>query len=135
MPGSSSSLAYVAAGYASMFFDHGFASLAGRTVGLNELHPTTGDIEDVMWKKAQKAPLVAYDSVENAMLQAKSGRLDALVRKKMGDGTHGVGDDVWEVPGYQRRTLEDFVMGDALEAPKYVPASEDTHTFLDQYFH
>ena len=39
-----SSRDYVAAGYASMFFNHPPSSLAGRITGLNELRPTLSDI-------------------------------------------------------------------------------------------
>lgn len=117
-----------------MFFTHPISSLSGRLIGLNELHPTMGDIENVMRQKAGGSPRVAYDTVANATLQAKAGRLDALVRKKMGDGSHGVGTDIWEVEGFQKKTLEDFVLGEALENPKYIEADEDTRHFLDGYF-
>lgn len=130
----SSSLDYIAAGYVSMFFRHPISSLTGRLIGLNELSPTGGEIEDMMRQKSGELPLVAYDTVENAKLQAKAGRLDALVRKKMGDGSHGVGDDIWEVEGYQKKTLKDLILGDGLEDPKYIEPSDDTRHFLDSFF-
>lgn len=117
-----------------MFFDNPISSLAGRLIGLNELHPTMGDIERMLHQKHGTPPGVAYDTVENAALQAKAGRLDALVRKKMGDGSHGVGDDIWEVEGYRKKTLEDFILGDGLEGSKYIEPSDDTRHFLDGYF-
>ncbi|THY33973.1 hypothetical protein D6D01_02078 [Aureobasidium pullulans] len=125
---------YVAAGYASLFSQCSVSSLAGRTIGFNELHPTTSDIEVALHKKAGVPPRVAFDSVENAADLAKADRLDALVRKKMGDGTHNVGQDIWEVEGYRKRTLNDFISGDALEDPKYIRTDEKTRHFLDQYF-
>lgn len=79
-------------------------------------------------------PRVAFDSVQNAADLAKADRLDALVRKKMGDGTHNVGQDIWEVEGYRKRTLDDFISGDALEDPMYIRTDEKTRHFLDQYF-
>jgi hypothetical protein len=130
----SSSLDYIAAGYVSMFFKHPTSSLAGRLIGLNELAPTGGEIEDMMRQKSGEPPRVAYDTVENAISQAKAGRLDALVRKKMGDGSHGVGDDIWEVEGYRKKTLRDLVLGDGLEDPRYIEPSDDTRHFLDSFF-
>ena len=117
-----------------MFFGNPISSLAGRLIGLNELSPTGGDIEDMMRQKSGQSPRVAYDTVENAIAQAKAGRLDALVRKKMGDGSHGVGDDIWVVEGYQKKTLEDLILGDGLEDPKYIEPSDDTRHFLDSFF-
>ncbi|GAB7324224.1 hypothetical protein MBLNU13_g07581t2 [Cladosporium sp. NU13] len=130
----SPSLDYIAAGYVSMFFKHPISSLVGRLIGLNELSPTGGEIEDMMRQKSGESPRVAYDTVENAKQQAKAGRLDALVRKKMGDGSHGVGDDLWEVEGYQKKTLEDLILGNGLEDPKYIEPSDDTRHFLDSFF-
>ena len=101
---------------------------------MNELHPTTWDIESALHKKAGVPPRVAFDSVQNATDLAKADRLDALVRKKMGDGTHNVGQDIWEVEGYRKRTLDDFISGEALEDPKYIKADEKTRHFLDHYF-
>ena len=117
-----------------MFFKHPVSSLAGRLIGLNELSPTGGEIEDMMRQKSGQSPRVAYDTADNAKSQAKAGRLDALVRKKMGDGSHGVGDDIWEVEGYQKKTLEDLILGDGLEDPRYIEPSDDTLHFLDSFF-
>ncbi|THW84124.1 hypothetical protein D6D18_07907 [Aureobasidium pullulans] len=125
---------YVAAGYASLFSQCSVSSLAGRTIGFNELHPTTGDIEVALHKKAGVPPRVAFDSVQNAADLTKADRLDALVRKKIGDGTHNVGQDIWEIEGYRKRTLDDFISGDALEDPKYIKTDEKTRHFLDHYF-
>jgi hypothetical protein len=130
----SSSLDYIAAAYVSMFFKHSISSLAGRLIGLNELSPTGGEIEDMMRQKSGESPRVAYDTVENAISQAKAGRLDALVRKKMGDGSHGVGDDLWEVEGYHKKILQDLILGDGLEDPRYIGPSDDTRHFLDSFF-
>lgn len=93
-----------------------------------------GEIEEMLHRKYGTPPRVAYDTVENAASQAKAGRLDALVRKKMGDGTHGVGDDIWEVEGYHKKTLEDFILGGGIGGPKYIEPSDDTRHFLDGYF-
>ena len=130
----SSSLDYVAAGVSDIFLKSTPESLAGRTIGLNELRPTTGEIEDAMKKKTGMQPKVADDTVENALRMSRENKLDALVRKKMGDGTHGVGDDIWEVEGFKKRTLDEFISGQALEVPKYQEADEGTSHFLDSWF-
>jgi len=87
-----------------------------------------------MHKKAGTPPKVAFDSVQSATELAKTDRLDALVRKKIGDGSHNVGHDIWEVQGFEKRTLDDFILGDALDDPKYIQSSEQTRHFLDEYF-
>ncbi|KAI5275047.1 hypothetical protein E4T47_01868 [Aureobasidium subglaciale] len=125
---------YVAAGYASIFTQSTIPFLSDRTIGLNELHPTTADIEAAMHKKSGVPPSTAFDSLKNAAELAKQDRLDALVRKKMGDGTHNVGNDIWEVEGYEKKTLEDFIIGDALDDPPYIKGDEQTRQFLDEYF-
>jgi hypothetical protein len=55
-----SSTANLPPGCVSMFFDHPISSFAGRLIGLNELHPTTDDIEVMMGQRARKPPRVAY---------------------------------------------------------------------------
>ncbi|KAI5202353.1 hypothetical protein E4T39_04764 [Aureobasidium subglaciale] len=125
---------YVAAGIASIFSQSTISSLVNRTIGLNEIHPTTGDIEAAMHKKTGVPPKVAFDPLQNVAELAKNDRLDALVRKKMGDGTHNVGDDIWEVQGYEKKTLEDFIIGDALDNPPLIGKNEQTRHFLDEYF-
>ena len=131
---SCSSLDYVAAGYSSLFRENTPPQLAGRTIGLVELRATTRDIEEAMREKIGRSPQVAYDTTQNAERQALAGRLDALVRKKMGDGSHNVGDDIWEVKGYSKKTLDQFISGEALETPSYIEPDEETSRFLDPYF-
>jgi hypothetical protein len=100
------------------FFDHPTSSFAGRLIGLNELHPTMDDIEVTMSQKARKLPRVAYDTVRNAARQFKAGRLNTVVRNKMGDGSLGVGDDIWEVEGHKKKTLDVLMHGNSLEDPR-----------------
>lgn len=118
----------------SIFSQSKPSDLAGRLIGLNEINPTGLDIEEAMRAQTGREPQVAYESVENMAAQAEQGRLDALVRKKMGDGTHGVGDDVWEVENYSKLSLAEFVQRSPSDDPPYVPQSDDTLHFLDQYF-
>ena len=132
---SPSSRDYVASGFVSIIGGSSPADLAGRLIGLNELRPTGAEIEKAMYDQSGRKPQVAYETVEEMARQAEQqGRLDALVRKKMGDGTHGVGDDIWEVEGYQKVSLAEFVRRAPLDDPLYVPRSEDTLHFLDHYF-
>lgn len=87
-----------------------------------------------MQQRAGKPPKMGYETVANMFSKAKAGHLDALVRKKMGDGTHNVGTDIWEVQGYSKKSLEDFIVHGVLDEEKYVPQSEDTFHHLDSYF-
>ena len=125
---------YVAAGFAAIFSTSTPAQLAGRLIGLNELRPTTWEIEQAMYDHTGRKPEVAEESIENMTQQAAQGRLDALVRKKMGDGTHHVGQDIWDVDGFPKRSLADFINGSPLDKPPYAPQSEGTLHFLDEYF-
>lgn len=131
----SSSRKYVAAGYASIFVHHLPSSLSGRTIGLNELNPTGSDIAAAMEEHHKKPTKIARDSIENMRSQATKGDLAALVRKKMGDGTHGVGTDLWDVTGYAKSNVRDLIVGGRLdEEHPYIKPSEDTLHYLDQYF-
>lgn len=130
-----SSRNYVAAGYVSIFVYSPSSSLIGRTIGLNELHPTGKEIAAAMEEYHGKPPHVAHDSIENMRVQAMKGDLAALVRKKMGDGTHGVGTDVWDVPEYPKTSIRELVVQGKLdEEQQYIQPSEDTTHYLDQHF-
>ena len=132
----SSSLDYVAAGITSLFSEHNPAELANRLIGLNELRPTTFDIEHAMAAHAGRKPQVAEESVENMTKQAEAGRLDALVRKKMGDGTHSAVRELSEVYefGHPKLTLEELIRRSPLDDPPHCPPNEDMLHFLDKYF-
>lgn len=131
-----SSLDYVAAGITSLLFENSPAQLANRLIGLNELRATTLDIERAMAAHAGRAPQVADETVENMTKQAEAGRLDALVRKKMGDGTHSAVRDLSQVYefGHPKMSLEDLICRSPLDDPPYCPPNEDTLHFLDKYF-
>ncbi|KAH7095778.1 hypothetical protein FB567DRAFT_513359 [Paraphoma chrysanthemicola] len=126
---------YVAAAYVSLFLQTKPQELAGRTIGLNELRPTGADVENVMAERAGKPPRVAYETVEAMRIKARDqGDLAALVRKKMGDGTHGVGNDIWEVEGYKKKTIEDLLLHGALDKKQYAPTDDGALHHLDPYF-
>lgn len=89
-----------------------------------------------MEAQAGRKPQVADDTIENMAAQAAEGRLDALVRKKMGDGTHYAcksSDELWEF-GHPKLSLADLIRQSPLDDPPYIPQSEDTLHFLDRYF-
>ncbi|KAF7946972.1 uncharacterized protein EAE97_004221 [Botrytis byssoidea] len=126
---------YVAAGYASIFVYNSPTSLSGRTIGLNELHPTGAEIAAAMEERAGRPPQTAEESIENMRLQALEGNLAALVRKKMGEGTHDVGSDIWDVAGYPKTTIRELIVDGKLdEEQSYIQPSEDTLHLLDKYF-
>jgi hypothetical protein len=39
-----------------------------------------------------------------------------------------------KVKGFEKRIFDDFILGDALDDPKYIQSSEQTRHFLDEYF-
>ena len=126
----------MAAGYVSLFLSTPPSKLANRTIGLNELSPTGKEVLDTIAQRNKSSPKIARCSVQDAnRLAVESGDLAALVRKKLGDGTHGVGDDIWDVESYQKLSITDLIVHGAMEreAP-YVPESEATRSFLDEYF-
>tara|TARA_R110002003_G_scaffold198_14_gene15513 strand:+ start:3655 stop:3924 length:270 start_codon:yes stop_codon:yes gene_type:complete len=88
-----------------------------------------------MARRAHADPRVAYETVEAMRNKTQTqGDLAALVRKKMGDGTHGVGDDIWEVEGYEKKTLEDLLLHGALDKEQYAPTDDGALHHLDPYF-
>ena len=69
-------------------------------------------------------------------LQAEAGRLDALVRKKMGDGTHSAvrsEEEVWHLD-HPKKTLDELIRRSFVDEDPYIPQTEDSLHFLDRYF-
>ncbi|KAF7887345.1 hypothetical protein EAF00_009639 [Botryotinia globosa] len=106
---------YVAAAYVSIFAYNSPSGLSGRTTGLNELHPTGAEIAAAMEELAGRPPQTAEESIENMRLQSLEGNLAALVRKKMGEGTHDVGSDIWDVAGYPKATIRELIVDGKLD--------------------
>ncbi|KAI9188330.1 hypothetical protein H9P43_002721 [Blastocladiella emersonii ATCC 22665] len=107
-----SSTAYIGAAYASLFATTPAAELAGRTIGFSELVANGDQIAAALAKKhGGVAPAVTVQSLAEVDAEIKTSdfALAPLLRKKWGTGFFTVGSDVHVVPGYQRRTLDDFV--------------------------
>ncbi|KAK3711903.1 hypothetical protein LTR37_009421 [Vermiconidia calcicola] len=127
---------YVAAGFVSIFSQASPSELAGRLIGLNELRPTTLEIEQAMAKQSGRQPQVFDETVENMVREAQQGRLDALVRKKMGDGSHTAVrsmDEIWQFES-PKMSLEELIRRSPIDDPLYIAQSDDTLHFLDKYF-
>ncbi|KAI9168160.1 hypothetical protein H9P43_007532 [Blastocladiella emersonii ATCC 22665] len=107
-----SSTAYIAAAYASLFAATPAAELAGRAIGVSEVVANGDQIAAALAKKhGGVAPTVTVQSLADVDAEIKTSdfALAPLLRKKWGVGFFTVGSDVHLVPGYKRRTLEDFI--------------------------
>lgn len=97
--------AYAAAAYVSLFATTDPSTLAGRYIGLNELAPTGSELLVAISRKHGVPATSAKDDdfIEGTYRSGSILGLPALVRKKWGEGTHTVGSDVWDVPGYEKK--------------------------------
>lgn len=116
------------------------SELKGRTIGLNEFTATGQQILDVMKLNtiAAARPQVAEVDVRDADDAIEGGHpmaLAYLVRKKWGEGTHNVGQDLFDVPHYEKASLESFIEQGAGEyAYDSFLKNVDCKRFLDSYF-
>jgi hypothetical protein len=113
-------------------------ALEGRTIGLNEFVATGAQIRAALESKNGAQPRTVTVSVQdanNAISSKNPLSLAYLVRKKWGTGTHTVGNDVWDVPSYPKKTLDEFVHEGAGEF-RYSSFLDwiDCNHLLDQYF-
>ncbi|KAI0423940.1 NAD(P)-binding protein [Xylaria sp. FL1042] len=122
---------YVAAGYASIFAKTPPSQLAGRDIGLVEFKATGDEIAAVLKEKHGAEPQKFVHSLAkvDAEIEAcvKSGNPTALswyCRRAWGAGdiVKGIGEDIWEVDGYEKATLRGLVLEGKLEPYKEIPA-------------
>ncbi|KAI1347686.1 NAD(P)-binding protein [Xylaria sp. FL0043] len=122
---------YVAAGYASIFAQTPPSQLAGRAIALSEFKATGAEIASVLREKHGVEPQKFIHSLDkvDAEIEARvrSGNPTALswyVRKAwgVGDAVKGLGEDIWEVEGYEKATLRGLLLEGKLEPYKEVPA-------------
>ncbi|KAI1135649.1 NmrA-like family protein [Hypoxylon sp. FL0543] len=121
---------YVAAAYASIFASTPPAKLAGRAIGISEMKATGSEIAVVLTKKHGAEPEVFRHSLEKVNTEIetciKNGHPLSLAwccRKAWGNGTlvKGVGEDIWEVEGYKKATVEELLLDGKLEPYRNVP--------------
>ncbi|CAJ2502978.1 Uu.00g103720.m01.CDS01 [Anthostomella pinea] len=121
---------YVAEAYASMFTSTPPSQLQARAIGLSELKATGNEIASALEEKHEKSPEKIIHSLEkvdaNIENCIKSGIPLALpwyCRKAWGTGLlmQGVGEDIWEVEGYQKTSLRELLVDGKLEPYRDVP--------------
>jgi hypothetical protein len=122
----------VAACITALLSTKSISDLAGRSIGLRELAPTGADIQAALSKlhgsPAKISQAFDQDSVHNIRNQPFS--LMDLVKLKWSRGQHSVGDDIFDLEGYEKATLESLIVGKQLGVYRDIPLPYN----LDHYF-
>ncbi|KNE67032.1 hypothetical protein AMAG_12109 [Allomyces macrogynus ATCC 38327] len=108
-----SSTKYVGAGYASILATTPVDQLVGRTIALAEVVANGDQIIVALTKKhGGVTPKVTVQSLHDvdAEIATSDFALAPLLRKKWGTDAFTVGSDVWEVPDYERSTIEELIL-------------------------
>ncbi|KAL1305504.1 hypothetical protein AAFC00_002376 [Neodothiora populina] len=121
---------YVGAAYASIFASRPIDEIKGRIIGLWELKATGKEIAAVLAKDKGSAPQevhfpieVVNEKVETCLANGVPFALAHYCRKIWGTGQQArmVGDDIWEVPGYKKVSLEELIVGGKLQSYRVMP--------------
>ncbi|KAI8627475.1 NAD(P)-binding protein [Xylariaceae sp. FL1651] len=121
---------YVAAAYASIFARTPPAELQGRTIGISELKATGNEIAAVLKERHGAEPQKFVHTLEKV-----DGEIDRCVRNGIptalswycrrawgtGDIVPGIGEDIWEVEGYEKATLLGLLLEGKLEPYRDIP--------------
>ncbi|KAH6610502.1 hypothetical protein Trco_000522 [Trichoderma cornu-damae] len=121
---------YVAAAYAAIFAKTPVSQLQNRSIGLSEFVVTGSEVAAALERKNGAAPQIFRPSIEQvkeeiaARLQ-KGDRSAILLAYRLpwASGKHLelVGNDVWDVEGYEKTTLDKVVVEGDLEPYKAFP--------------
>ncbi|KAH6957483.1 hypothetical protein DER45DRAFT_632392 [Fusarium avenaceum] len=126
---------YVAAAYVAIFTRTPIAQLSGRAIGLREFICTGSEIAAAQQRRHGVPPKVYHHSLEQAKkeieVRMRKGDLSAFIfsyRCPWGAGQQVelVGDDLWDVQGYRKTTLEEVVVKGKMEPYKEFPPSFTT---------
>ncbi|OTB01757.1 hypothetical protein M426DRAFT_14212 [Hypoxylon sp. CI-4A] len=121
---------YVAAAYASIFARTPPAQLAGRSIGISEFKATGDEIATALKKKHGVEPQIIRHSLEKVNNEVETCiengvplSLPWYCRKgwATGDLAKGIGEDIWEVEGYKKASLEELLVDGKLEAYHELP--------------
>jgi len=113
-----SSLAYIGAALVQLLATGDVSKHAGRTIGVQELQITAKEVIAALERKNGSAPKVTRHSTEDLRAELKSvmaathesfPRFGAIVKVKVATTGSGVGEDVFEVAGYKKKTVDDVV--------------------------
>lgn len=111
---------YIAAAYASIFAKTPIADLQGRVIGLSELQPTGAEIAKSLELKHGSPPQIFRQSLAEIDRQFNASVTGGLPlgipyygRHLWGDGGYvkAIGPDIWQMDGYQRKTLNELFNG------------------------
>ncbi|KAI0157914.1 NmrA-like family protein [Hypoxylon sp. FL1284] len=121
---------YVAAAYAQIFARTPPVQLQGRMIGLSEFRATGSDIAAAWKRKHGAEPTIVRHSIEKVEKEIDTCiergiplSLAWWCRKAWGTGQilKALGDDIWEVQGYEKATLDGLLVDGKLEPYKDVP--------------
>ncbi|GLB12213.1 hypothetical protein AtubIFM57258_009493 [Aspergillus tubingensis] len=121
---------YVAAAYVDIFTTRPIHTIQNRTITLSELAPTGMEIAAIMKEKNGRDPSIATRSleeidqrIEDSLSKESNLAVPAYCRKMWGTGEmmKMLPDDLWEVEGYKKASLEDLVIGGKLESYRTLP--------------
>ena len=138
---SSSTRAYIAAAYASIFAKTPISELQNQVIGLSEIQVTGEEIRRALEAKHGSPPRIFRQSREELERQTiwriDEGEPLALAwycRRLWGIGefVNAIGSDIWEMEGYQKKTLEDLIVKG--EVVRYRDFPLEMLEVLDQMF-
>ncbi|KAF4968098.1 hypothetical protein FSARC_4459 [Fusarium sarcochroum] len=121
---------YVAAAYAAIFPQTPIAKLGNRNIGLRELTCTGSEVAATLQRRHGMHPKVFRHGLEQTRREIEAriekGDLTALAfsyRYPWGAGQQVklVGDDIWDVQGYSKTTLEEVIAESRLGTYKELP--------------
>ncbi|PYH35460.1 NmrA-like family protein [Aspergillus neoniger CBS 115656] len=121
---------YVAAAYVDIFTTRPIHTIQNRTITLSELAPTGMEIAAIMKEKNGRDPSIATRSleeinqrIEDSLSKESNLAVPAYCRKMWGTGEmmKMLPDDLWEVEGYRKASLEDLVIGGKLDSYRTLP--------------
>ncbi|KAJ5970416.1 uncharacterized protein N7479_000334 [Penicillium vulpinum] len=133
---------YVAAAYAAIFAQTPISQLQDTVIGLSELRVTGQDVAKALERKHNAPPTVFRHSLKEAdrqmQIRLDQGRPLALAwycRRVWGSGEvqNVIGSNIWEIPGYQKKTLKDLIEDGELVA--YRKATPELKAALEQTFY
>ncbi|KAH8167058.1 hypothetical protein CIB48_g1175 [Xylaria polymorpha] len=133
---------YVAAAYASIFAKTPPSRLQGRAIGISELKATGSEVIAALREKHGAEPQKFVHSLEKVDAEieqcVKNNTPTGIswhCRKAwgVGDFVKGIGEDIWEVEGYQKATLRELLVEGKLEPYRDVPP--EVKQLFDAAFH
>ncbi|KAJ5730907.1 uncharacterized protein N7483_005415 [Penicillium malachiteum] len=122
---------YIAASYASIFARTPVSELQGRVISLSEIQPTGTEIASALEARNGSSPQIFHHTLEQVdnhnQKTLDEGAPLTLVwygRRVWGAGGYeaAIGNDIWEVEGYKKKTLNELFSNGGLEPYRDFPA-------------